>query len=163
MNSVNQSNTSVADDSVDTGARQYCTFTVAGLFLGIDVLRVQEVLKHQQLTRVPLAPSEIGGLINLRGQIVTAIDLRSRLGLNKSDGQAQPMNVVVRTDDGSASLLVDAIRDVVTVDSAAFEPVPHTLAGVGREMFTGTYKLKDELLLILDTDKVFAGAKAEAA
>lgn len=141
---------------------QYCTFMVAGLYLGIEVLQVQEVLRYQQLTRVPMAAPEIGGMINLRGQIVTAIDLRLCLGLEPRQGGGRPMNVVVRTDEGTTSLLVDEIREVVTVDEAAFEPVPQTLSGVGREMFLGTYKLKDKLLLVLDTGRVMAGLTAAA-
>ena len=88
---------------------QFSTFFVADLFFGVDVLRVQEVLRFQQMTHVPQAPGVIEGLINLRGQIVTAIDLRRRLGLPPRSGDQMPMNMVVRTDDGAVSLLVDEI------------------------------------------------------
>jgi purine-binding chemotaxis protein CheW len=135
-------------------ARQYCTFYVEKLFFGIEVVRVQEVIRHQQMTRVPLAPSLVRGLINLRGQIVAAIDLRRRLGLPDRSEEQYPMNVVVRTDQRVVSLLVDEIGDVLDVDEAAFERTPLTMKGVARDLIDGVYKLEDRLLLILDTDEV---------
>ncbi|HWB10977.1 MAG TPA: chemotaxis protein CheW, partial [Pirellulales bacterium] len=133
--------------------RQVCTFYLDGLFLGVDVQQVQEVIRYHEMTRVPRAPHVVEGLINLRGQIVTAIDLRRRLELtDRSNGQL-PMNVVVRTSDGVVSLLVDEIGDVLEVDEDAFERPPETLQGVARELIQGTYKLKDQLLLLLDTEK----------
>lgn len=133
--------------------KQYCTFYVDGLFLGVDVLRVQEVIKYQEMTRVPLASNVINGLINLRGQIVTAIDLRRRLALTERASDQLPMNVVVRTDDGAVSLLVDEIGDVLEVDEGTYERPPETLNGVARQLVRGVYKLKDRLLLIIDTDQ----------
>lgn len=132
---------------------QFATFALNGLFFGIEVLKVQEVIRYQQMTRVPLAPPMIQGLINLRGQIVMAIDLRRRFDMSaRAEGQL-PMNVVVRTDDGAVSLLVDEIGDVVEVQDDAHEGPPETLKGVARELVRGVYKLKDHLLLILDTEK----------
>src|SRR5579863_8804310 len=91
-------------ESVRTSG-QFATFFVADLFFGVDVLRVQEVLRFQQMTPVPLAPDVIEGLINLRGQIVTAIDMRRRLRLPPRAGEKTPMNMVVRSEDGAVSLL----------------------------------------------------------
>ena len=135
-------------------SREYATFFVDGLYFGIDVLQVQEVLRYQEMTRVPLAPAVIEGLINLRGQIVTAVDMRGRLKLRpRADDQA-PMNAVVRTKEGAAvSLLVDEIGDVVKVDSHTFEPVPDHVDPAARDLLQGVYKLKDRLLLVLDTEK----------
>jgi purine-binding chemotaxis protein CheW len=136
--------------------RQFCTFSLGDLFFGIEVLKVQEVIRAQAMTRVPLAPRAIRGLINLRGQIVTAIDLRERLGLPAlADGQ-DSMNVVVRTDEGAVSLLVDEIGDVLEADAAAYEDPPATLAAQSRELIRGVYKLPERLLLVLDTDKALA-------
>lgn len=131
--------------------RQYCTFFLNGLFFGVDVLKVQEVLRAQAITRVPMAAATIRGLINLRGQIVTAVDLRQRLQLPERAPEQSPMNVVIRDDDSVVSLLVDEIGDVVEVDEASFEPPAETLRGVARELIRGVYKLEDRLLLILDT------------
>jgi purine-binding chemotaxis protein CheW len=134
-------------------SKQYSTFYLNGLFFGVEVLKVQEVIRYQEMTRVPLAPRMIEGLINLRGQIVTAIDLRRRLELPpRAEGQL-PMNVVVRTDDGAVSLLVDEIGDVLEIQEDTYERPPETLNGVARELIQGVYKLKERLLLILDTEK----------
>ncbi|MEY4917733.1 MAG: Chemotaxis protein CheW [Verrucomicrobiota bacterium] len=133
--------------------KQFCTFTLNGLFFGVDVLTVQEVLRHQPMTRVPLASPTVRGLINLRGQIVTALDLRRRLELPERADDSKPMNVVVRTGDAAVSLLVDEIGDVVEMADDIFEPPPETLTGVARELVRGVYKMKDRLLLILDTEK----------
>ena len=112
--------------------------------------KVQEVIRHQAMTRVPLAPKLIGGLINLRGQIVTAIDLRLRLGLPERKADELPMNVVARSEDGAVSLLVDEIGDVLEVQEQQFEDVPQTMRQA-RELMRGVYKLPDRLLLVLDT------------
>src|SRR5215471_16664583 len=106
---------------------QFATFFVADLFFGIDVLCVQEVLRYQQMTRVPQAPEVIEGLINLRGQIVTAVDMRRRLGLPPRVGGQTPTNLVVRNEDGAVSLLVDEIGDVLNVTMDTFEPPPTTM------------------------------------
>jgi purine-binding chemotaxis protein CheW len=132
---------------------QYCTFFVNGLFLGVEVTRIQEVIRYQPLTAVPLTTSVVAGLMNLRGQIVTAIDLRQRLGLPPRAGDDLPTNVVLRTDDGAVSLLVDEIGDVIEVDEDAFERPPETLDGEARELIRGAYKLKGRLLLVLDAER----------
>jgi purine-binding chemotaxis protein CheW len=133
--------------------KQYATFFLNNLFLGVEVLKVQEVIRYQQMTRVPLAPEMIEGLINLRGQIVTAIDLRRRFGFPKLEEGRRPMNVVIRCDDGAVSLLVDEIGDVIEVDEENCDRPPETVKGIARELVTGVYKLKGQLLLILDTDR----------
>jgi purine-binding chemotaxis protein CheW len=133
--------------------QEFCTFYLDGLFFGIEVDKVQEVLRHQATTRVPLAPSVLGGLINLRGQIVTAVDLRARLGLKGRAADALPMNVVVRCDDGAVSMLVDEIGDVVGVTEAQFESSPDTLHGEARQLIRGVYKLKDRILHALHLER----------
>src|SRR5262245_10385244 len=105
------------------------------------------------MTRVPLAPPVVRGLINLRGQIVTAIDLRRRLELPDRPAEQEPVNVVVQTDDGAVSLLVDEIGDVLQVSETAFERPPETLQGTARALIRGVYKLPDRLLLILDPER----------
>jgi purine-binding chemotaxis protein CheW len=119
----------------------------------VEVLRVQEVLRFQAMTRVPLAPAVILGLINLRGQIVTAVDLRRRLELpDRPEGQL-PMNVVVQSTEGTVSFLVDEIGDVIEAGDSQFEAPPETMRGAARQLIRGVYKLKDRLLLILDIEK----------
>jgi purine-binding chemotaxis protein CheW len=141
---------------------QFCTFYLDRLFFGVEVHKVQEVLRHQETTPVPLASETIGGLINLRGQIVTAIDLRRRLGLPERPADHLAMNVVLRCEDGAVSVLVDEIGDVVEVADDTFEPAPDTLKGEGRELIRGVHKLKGKLLHLLDTDKALTVAAATA-
>lgn len=134
-------------------ARLYSTFHVQDRYLGIPVERVQEVLRSQPLTPVPLAHEHIGGLLNLRGQIVTALDLRARLGLAPREADAPSANIIVSTDDGPLALVVDAFGDVVEVSEDRFEPPPATLVADSRSLIKGAFKLDDALLLDLDLDE----------
>ena len=136
------------------GEQQFCTFFLDGYYFGIEVTRVQEIIRYQQMTRAPLANPVVRGLINLRGQIVTALDLRRRLELPDRPADTLPVNVVVQTSDGAVSLLVDEIGDVLTVPESAFEKPPETLRGKTREMIRGAYKLEKRLLLILALDEL---------
>lgn len=140
-------------------SEQLCTFFLADLFFGISVTKIQEVIRYQETTPVPLSSPHVRGLINLRGQIVTAVDLRSCLDFPERDASDLPMNVVIRTDDGPMSLLVDKIGDVVEVDEEQFEQAPERLRGRARELILGAYKLENRLLHVLDVDRavVFAG------
>jgi purine-binding chemotaxis protein CheW len=135
------------------GSGQFSTFILADLFFGVDVLQVQEVLRFQSMTPVPQAPEVVEGLINLRGQIVTAIDMRRRLGLPPRANGESPIVVVVRTSDGAVSLLVDEIGDVMQIEGSLYEPPPANLVPAAREIIRGVYKLKDRLLLVLDEER----------
>ena len=145
-----------------SNAQQFCTFYVDRQFFGVPVQQVQEVIRYQEMTRVPLVPRVIRGLINLRGQIVVAIDLRRRLNASERPEDQLPMNVVVRTADGALSLLVDEIGDVLEVQEETFERPPETLQGIARELVLGVHKLSNGLLLILDTEKAVNVAEMDA-
>jgi purine-binding chemotaxis protein CheW len=147
---------SPSDDQPTGGepAVQYCTFKVDHLLIGVEVWRVQEVIRHQPMTHVPLAPKEVRGLINLRGQIVTAIDVRLWLGLGPRPDGSPSMNAVMRLQDEAVSLLVDEAGEVVEPPLSTYEPVPTTASEQIRTLFSGTYKLDDALLLVLDTESV---------
>lgn len=132
--------------------RQYTTFHVAGQFFGVDVVHVQEVLRFAGCTRLPLAPPAVRGLINLRGQVITAVDLRIRLGLAVPEDD-DPVTVVIRVDEDVVSLLVDAIDEVLELPDEQFEPPPETLQGPGRELVTGACPLEGRLLLALDVHR----------
>jgi purine-binding chemotaxis protein CheW len=136
------------------GHVQVCSFLVDGQLFGVDVTQVQEVIRDQPMTPVPLAPREVRGLINLRGQIVTAIDFRRRLGLSDLPADASPINVVIRHPGGTVSLLVDEIGDVVDVDETLFEPTLETLSAEAKALIRGIYKLSPRLLLLLDAERV---------
>jgi purine-binding chemotaxis protein CheW len=137
-----------------SAANQFTTFYLDGLLFGVEVSKVQEVIRYQEMTRVPLSSPVVRGLINLRGQIVTALDLRRRINLKDRDLSKLPMNVVVRTGEEAVSLLVDEIGDVLEVEEDSFERPPDTLQGEARQLIRGVYKLRDKLLLVLDTEKV---------
>ncbi|MEC4892357.1 MAG: chemotaxis protein CheW [Oscillatoria sp. PMC 1051.18] len=168
-----------------TETHQFCTFYLAHLFLGLEVNKVQEVIRYQSITRVPLAPPAVRGLINLRGQIIPAIDLRKCLDLSASQSVAErkksksesfakasalidffpqteqlPLNVVMQADDEIFSLLVDEVGEVLEISDRYFEYPPEILKGEARELICGAYKLADKLLLILDINKVIEVAKA---
>lgn len=132
---------------------QFCTFYLDKLMFGVDLLKVQEVIRYLELTEIPLAPRVISGLMNLRGQIVTGIDLRRRLEMEDRPEGSFPMNVVIHSGGGAVSLLVDEIGDVVEVSEDSFEPPPETLQGSVREVILGVHKLEKRLLHVLDTDK----------
>lgn len=136
--------------------QQFCTFLLKDQFFGVPVNEVQEVIRYQEMTRVPLVPPVIRGLINLRGQIVMALDLRRRLEMEDRSASELPMNVVVRTDDGAVSLLVDEIGDVLEVDENGLENPPETMRRV-RELVRAVYKLPNRLLLVLDTARAVSG------
>lgn len=133
------------------GSVMYCTFRVGELYLGIEAALVQEVLREALITPAPLAPPAVKGLINLRGQIVTAIDLGIKLGRAPARRQ---MHVVVRTDAEAVSLLVDSIEDVVALRHADHAPVPSTVDAVAASHLLATGALSTDLLLVLDADKV---------
>ncbi|MBX3174784.1 MAG: purine-binding chemotaxis protein CheW [Gemmatimonadaceae bacterium] len=139
---------------------QYATFKVQGMLFGVDVQRVQEVIRHQPMTPVPMADAVVRGLINLRGQIVTALDLRVRLDLGAYQAEATPMTVVVTTEDGPVALLVDEIGDVLSVDQDDWEPAPSTVQASVRELIPGAFKFAGQLMLQLDVDRVLELAAA---
>src|ERR1044072_6604876 len=122
-------------------SRQYATFEVDDQLFGLDVAQVQEVLSFHEYTPVPLAPESVGGLFNLRGQVIAAVDLRVQLGLPPRTKSAEPaMNVIVKTDEDSVSLLVGRIVEVITLQDATFVPPPDTLHGPNRHLITGAFK-----------------------
>ena len=136
---------------------QYCTFWVGELFIGIEVSRVQEVLSHSSITPVPLAPTHVMGLINLRGHIVTAIDMGIRLDVGRvGSAGGGMMHVILNDDQGLLSLVVDRAGDVVEVDKETHEGPPETLQGEARRLIRGAFKLEGRLLLDLDVDYVVA-------
>jgi len=130
--------------------KQVCTFNLGDLLFGVDVLMIEEILRPQPMTRVPLAPSMVRGLINLRGHILPALDLRERILFPPAPSGGHGMNIVVRLPDGIVSFLVDQVGEVLDLTADGHEATPATLQGAVREITTGVYKLKDRLLLLLD-------------
>ena len=137
-----------------TDDRKICTFYVDGYFFGIDVHDIQEVIRYQEMNAVPLADARISGLINMRGQIVTAIDMRKRFDFPVMPEGEKPNNIIVRTEDGAVSLLVDSIGDVINIACEQFETPPVNLKGEIRSMLREVCKFDAQLLLILDIEQV---------
>ena len=131
------------------------TFRVGDLFLGIDVRKVQELIRQQEMSPVPLAPQAIEGLINLRGQIVIALDPRRSLGLQPRQGKEQRVNIVVKSGDAIISLLVDEICDVVDVPEADCVDVPDNMPPEQKQLMQYVVHLDRELMLVLDSEKLF--------
>lgn len=141
--------------------RRFCSFYLGEHLFGLDVEAVQEVIRHQEVTRLPLAAPAVRGVINLRGRIVPAVDLRRCLGMGPAPGSCDPANIVVRAAGAAAvSFLVDQIGDVVEAPEESFERSPETLRGIAKELILGVYKLQDRLLLVLDIGRVLRAAYA---
>ncbi len=130
------------------------TFLVGDALCGMDILKIQEINKLIDMTSVPQAPSYVLGILNLRGQIITSIDLSQKLGLGKTDLSLDPRNIIVNSKSEHIGLLVKKISDVVQADKNKFEPPPSNMGGIQGEFFTGVYKTEDKLIGILDVEKV---------
>ncbi len=129
---------------------EFVSFTVGDQLFGIPVLSVQDVLQPQSITPVHRAPPEIAGSLNLRGRIVTAVDIRRRLGMAPTNATKKTVSVVVEQNGDLYSLIVDAVGDVLSLSSSAFEANPTTLDPQWREVSRGVFRLKERLLVILE-------------
>ncbi len=135
---------------------ELATFYVGDALCGMDILKVQEINKLMQMTKVPQAPEYVLGILNLRGQIVTIIDLGKKLGLGETDITQDPRNIIVNSSAGHVGLLVKKISDVVEADMERREPAPANMRGIQGEFFTGVYKTENNLIGILNVDKVLS-------
>lgn len=141
-------------DVISQSQRQVCAFALGEHLFGIDIEFIQEVFRFQECTPIPLTPPLVTGLLNLRGKIVMAIDLRQRLGLDPRSDTKPPTNIVVRIEDGILSFLVDELFDILTLGDEQFEQVPETLTKAEKRFVTGCYKLDKRLLIMLDATQV---------
>jgi purine-binding chemotaxis protein CheW len=139
-------------------SKEFLTFMIGEQRFGIPILQVQDVLGEQRVTRIPLAPPEVSGSLNLRGRIVTAINVRRRLSMpENAHTDLKEMSVVVEHEGELYSLIIDRVSDVMNLDDNAFEKSPTTLDATWKEISSGIYRLKGELLIIIDVPK-FLGA-----
>ncbi|VAX38742.1 Positive regulator of CheA protein activity (CheW) [hydrothermal vent metagenome] len=146
--------TTLIENLVASNLDQYVSFWLGDQLLGVPVTQVQEVLNAQSIARTPKARSEIAGLVNLRGQIVTAVNLRKRMGLTDFENDEECMNVVFRFKGESYSLLVDEVGDVIDVPSETLEPVPQTLDDCWKKVTMGVFQLEERLLIILNVEAI---------
>lgn len=137
-----------------SSSKDYLTVMISEQRFGIPVLQVQDVLREQKVTRIPLAPPEIAGSLNLRGRIVTAIDVRKRLGIAQDKIKKATMSVVVEHNQELYSLIIDNVGDVMTLEDNLFEKNPGTLDPIWREVSVGIYQLKGELLVVMDVPRL---------
>lgn len=143
----------------------FVTMTIENQLFGIPVLLVRDVLGPQHINIIPLAPPEVAGSLNLRGRVVTAIDVRKRLGLPPRSDDDPSMSVVVEHGNELYSLIIDSVGEVLSLPASASEGIPATLDDTWRSITNGIYQLKDQLMVELDIDRIldFADADAEAA
>ncbi len=146
--------TATAEDSTDRGITEYVTATIGGQLFGLPISRVQDVFMPERLTKVPLASSDVAGVLNLRGRIVTAIDLRARLGLPKDDEGRPPMAVGVDMRGESYGLLIDNIGEVLKLPDDSREVNPVNLDPRMAKMAGGVHRLDGQLMVVLDVDRV---------
>ncbi len=133
---------------------EYVTVTIGGQLFGLPIAQVQDVFIPGRLTPVPTAPAEIAGVLNLRGRIVTAIDMRIRLGLPQRDAREEPMAIGIEADGESYGLIIDSIGEVLKLDEAGRQPAPPNLdARLGR-VAAGIHRLDDQLLVVLDVQRL---------
>ncbi len=151
------------DQEVNERAKDYLTIKIAEQRFGIPVLQVQDVLREQAVTKIPMAPPEVAGSLNLRGRIVTAIDVRKRLGLPPIENGKPCMSVVVEHKNELYSLIIDTVGDVLSLDGRQFEKNPNTLDPIWRDISTGIFQLKDNLLIIVDVSKLLENLNEKAA
>jgi purine-binding chemotaxis protein CheW len=155
---------SVQHNSQGEALIEYVTVLLGGQLFGLPISQVQDVFMPQRLTRVPLARPEIAGVLNLRGRIVTAIDMRCRLGLSKRDDTRPPMAVGIECKGESYGLLIDTVGEVLKLDDNAREPNPVNLDSRLAQISAGVHRLDGQLLVILDVERVLdMGLEAIAA
>lgn len=162
MNTAETSTTAVRTVGAED-ARDFVTMTVADQFFGIPVLSVQDVLGPQRITRIPLSPPEVAGALNLRGRIVTAIDVRRRLGLPARAAGLPSMSIVVDQVGELYSLTVDSVGEVLSLPADSFERNPPTLDPGWRDVSSGIYRLDGKLMVVLDVGRLLDIRRAEAA
>lgn len=163
MSAKAQSSDQVSNGKGDESLREFVTVTIHGQLFGIPVIQVQDVLGPQKINRIPLAPPEVAGSLNLRGRIVTAIDVRRRLGLPPYQGSEGGMSVVVEQRNELYSLIIDQVGEVLSLPTADFERNPANLDPLWREVTAGIYQLDGKLMVVLDIDRLLTFGKAEAA
>lgn len=142
---------------------EFVTFTIAGQLFGIPVLQIQDVLSSYRITRIPLAPPEITGSLNLRGRVVTAIDVRLRLGLPPRPADADSMSIVAENEGELYSLMVDSVGEVLALAQSAYERNLPTLDAKFRAFSDGIYRLDNQLLVVLDVNRMLDYERSDAA
>ncbi len=135
---------------------QYATFYVGDVLLGVDICAVQEINRQAEATRAPHAPQHVRGVINLRGEVATVIDLRTVLGLPRAEVTRDSRNLIVHSEGEAIGLLVDRVADIVAIDAAEISPPPANLKGIDGRFFHGVHTMDEEIVVLLDVEQVLA-------
>jgi purine-binding chemotaxis protein CheW len=143
--------------------QDYTTFHIGELFFGIPAIDVVELSRNLDVTAVPKGPSFVSGLMNLRGQLVPAVDMHIRLGIGDSKSDGKGVSIILSSSGAQVALIVDAVGEILSLNSNFFEPPPNKLTALAKEVVLGVYKLPDRLLLILDPVKIVEHSSLEAS
>ncbi len=162
MTNIPSEGSKMTTDIGSDQSQEFVTFSIVDQLFGIPVLQVQDILRTHRITRIPLAPPEIAGSLNLRGRIVTAIDVRRRLGLARGD-QDNCLSIVTEYDGELYSLMVDSVGEVLALDPSQFEDNPATLDPTFKTYSEGIYRLNDQLLVVLDVERLLDYGQRRAA
>jgi purine-binding chemotaxis protein CheW len=160
---MSKSSTMQGAVNVPADERVYVTLMVAGQLFGVPIHSVQDVLGPQRINRIPLAPSEVAGSLNLRGRIVTAIDLRKRMGMPERSQDQSCMSVVVDHNGELYSLIMDSAGEVMSLPASEFESNPATLDPLWQDVTSGIFQLDGRLLVILEIERLLDLTHAKAA
>ena len=150
-----------ARPGVDVAEQQFATFYVGELLLGVDIRQVQEINRQLDVTDVPQAPKFVRGVINLRGEVTTVMDLRTILGLEPTEVTRSSRNLIVNSGGESIGFLVDRISDILTLRSDEINPAPTNIKGIQGRYFSGVHTLESEILVLLNVEEALANRKNE--
>jgi purine-binding chemotaxis protein CheW len=143
--------------------QDYTTFHIGELFFGIPAIDVVELSRNLEVTSVPKGPAYVSGLMNLRGQLVPAVDMHIRLGINDGESDARGVSIILSSNGAQVALIVDSVGEILSLNSNFFEPPPNKLTALAKEVVLGVYKLPDRLLLILDPVKIVENTSLDAS
>lgn len=150
------------NSSGHTGSMQLVSFKLGGETFGIEITKIREIILVGEITRVPEAPSYVKGLINLRSTVIPVIDLRSRFSLAETELTADSRIMVLHVGTRTIGIVVDSVNEVLRVTGEQISPAPPTVASAGNDYMTGLVRLKEDLLILLDVDRLFGDEEAEA-
>ena len=143
-------------ENITTDIQEYVTFRIGGMLMGIDILQVQEINQYLDITAVPHSPEQVMGVINLRGEVVTVLDLALILGMSASSIEPTSRNLIVNAEDENIGVLVDSLADVVSANDGDVEQSPANVSNIDGRYIKGIYKLDNDLLILLNPDEILS-------
>ncbi|WP_432736234.1 chemotaxis protein CheW [Maridesulfovibrio sp. FT414] len=147
--------------TLDAELIQLVTFSIGDEEFGVDILKVQEIIRTMEITKVPRAPKFVEGVINLRGKVIPIIDLRSKFGLKTKDHDQQTRIIVIEINDMIVGFVVDSVSEVLRIPASTVEPPPPVVSGMDSEYISGVGKLADRLLILLDLNRLLSSEEQD--